>query len=98
MWLLLLMIWGCLLPVGNALADDDYLDARRLMEAGLILPLHEILGRIQEGHAGRILEVELEHESGQYIYEIEILDEKGVVREWEINATSGEILKPEQEE
>ncbi len=90
---------GCLALLASvALADDDHLEARRLVEAGTIRPLEEILEQIGSQHPGRILEVELEREEGLYIYEIELLDEEGVVWELEIDAQNGELLKTEQEE
>ncbi len=87
-----------LLLTGITVADDDHLEASRLVEAGYILPLSDILDTVQAQRPGRILEVELEQEDGQYIYEIELLDEHGMVWEVEINAVSGELLKTELEE
>lgn len=86
------------LLIGAALADDDHLEARRLVEDGAIQPLETILKQVTERQPGRILEVELEREDGLYIYEIELLDNQGVVWEVEVNAQSGEIMKSEQEE
>ena len=94
----ILFAGGMVLLFGAALADDDHLEARRLMEAGTIRPLEKILEQLSEQHPGRILEVELEQDEGRYIYEIELLDAEGVVWELEIDAQNGELLKTEQEE
>ncbi|UCE89914.1 MAG: PepSY domain-containing protein, partial [Pseudomonadota bacterium] len=79
------------------LADDDHEAARVLVEAGDILPLDVILEKAQARYRGRVLEVELEREAGRHVYEIEIVDEQGVVRELYLDASSGELLKAEQE-
>jgi len=81
-----------------ALADEDHLEARRLMESGSIQPLETILERVRAQRPGRILEVELEEEDRRYVYEIELLDESGQVWELKMNAVTGEILEQEQEE
>jgi uncharacterized membrane protein YkoI len=80
------------------LADEGYEEARRLTESGAILPLEELLPTIQAEQAGRILELELERESGRYLYEIEILDEKGAVWEFKVDAATGEIVERELED
>jgi uncharacterized membrane protein YkoI len=80
------------------LADEGYEEARRLTESGAILPLEELLPTIQAEQAGRILELELERESGRYLYEIEILDEKGAVWEFKVDAATGEIVERKLED
>jgi len=87
-----------LLLATTGLADDDHIEARRLVETGSILPLESILDQVQAQRPGRILEVELEREDGGYIYEIELLDESGQVWELELDAVTGETLEQELEE
>lgn len=87
-----------LMVLFDAIADDDHLDARRLKQAGQILPLEAILKTVSRQYPGRVLEVELERESGGYIYEIEILDPSGEVWEVEIDAVNGRLLKSERED
>ncbi|VAX09828.1 Phosphonate ABC transporter phosphate-binding periplasmic component (TC 3.A.1.9.1) [hydrothermal vent metagenome] len=91
---------ACLLASFSFASDDDYdhEEVRALVEAGVILPLEQILERMWEEHPGRILEVELEREYGRYVYEIELLDEKGRVWELEYDAANGEFLEKEREE
>lgn len=93
---LLLSGWLCL--PGPALADNDADTARRLRAAGEILPLETILQRLQSGHPGKVLEVELEKKRDRMIYEIELLDGTGRVRELEVDAQSGELLKHEPDD
>lgn len=95
----LLLIGTLLCWLGaSVLADDSHLEARDLAREGKILPLQQILQRLDEVQPGQILEVELEREHGLLIYEIELLDEQGRVWEFEIDAASGEILEREEED
>ena len=93
----LVAVGSALALTGMVTADDDHEQARRLREAGDILPLETILQRAQAHHPGRVLEVELESEHGRHVYEIEILDAQGVVQELYFDAHSGELLKTETE-
>lgn len=79
-------------------ADDDHEQARRLKEAGQILSLEQILKAAQVEHSGRVLEVELEDEGGRYVYEIELLDERGEVWELYFDAASGELIKRKRDD
>lgn len=82
-------------PVYTAHADDDdYLDhieARHLMNAGEILPLEAILENVRRRVPGKVIEVELEKENQEIVYEVEILS-NGVIREVYINARTGKLL------
>jgi uncharacterized membrane protein YkoI len=79
-------------------ADSDHEEARRLKEAGAILPLETIIHKAQTVHAGRILEAELKTRHGDYYYEIELLDEAGRVWELRLNARNGQLLNQGKEE
>ncbi|MBW9265875.1 MAG: PepSY domain-containing protein [Candidatus Thiodiazotropha sp. (ex. Lucinisca nassula)] len=81
-----------------SLADEGYEEVKRLTESGAILPFEDLLPTIQALQPGRILELELEREEGDYIYEIEILDEQGAVWEFKVDAATGEILERELED
>ncbi|MCF6238115.1 MAG: PepSY domain-containing protein [Candidatus Marinimicrobia bacterium] len=93
--LLLFMLICC---CGTAVADSDHLKAKVLFEAGSILPLAQILKQVAKDHPGHILEVELEQEDGQYVYEIELVDEQGLVWELEYNAENGTLIEKELED
>ena len=77
---------------------ETYQEARRLSQSGQILPLQELLQIIQSEQEGRVLELEFEREGGRYLYEIEILDDRGAVWEFKVDAVSGEILERELED
>jgi uncharacterized membrane protein YkoI len=72
-------------------ADQD--EMRRLRASGAIVPLAQLVDDAQQRHAGRAIEAELKHRDGGYRYEIEILDEAGVVRELIYDAASGRLLE-----
>ena len=45
-----------------------------------------------------MLEAELEEEDGVLVYEVEILTTAGVVRELELDARDGRVLKDEEDD
>lgn len=73
-------------------ADDDHIEARRLLDAGEIMPLESILKNVREKFPGNILEVKLESKNRDIVYEVEVLGDDGVVKEVYIDARSGEVL------
>lgn len=82
----------------HADGKESFNEARRLTQSGRIQPLQDLLKVIQTEKQGRVLEAELEQKGHHYLYEIEILDELGVVWEYKIDATTGKILERELED
>ena len=78
-------------------AESDSDTARKLREAGDILPLETILHKLNQTHPGKVLEVEFEREHGKVIYEIEMLDDKGEVWQLKVDPRTGDILQKKQE-
>lgn len=78
--------------------DIDHNEAQVLREQGVILPLEDILHKVEKIRPGRIMEVELEKKRGRYIYEIEIADPKGQVWELKVNASDGSLISQEQDD
>ncbi len=79
--------------------DLDQDEALRLREKGIIQPLEMLLQNALGRHPGaRLLEAELEEEDDVLVYEIELLTSDGVVREIELDASSGKILKDEEDD
>lgn len=98
-WFLTPLVAGALLAVSPASADDDHKKARRLLDAGKILPLETILNKTSELHpGGRVIETEFEEEWNRYVYEVEMVDSKGVVWEIEFDAKTGAVLSNEQDD
>lgn len=79
-------------------SDDDREAARKLLQSGEILPLETILEKARAIQPGQVLEVEFESKRERYLYELEILDEAGVVYELKLDARTGELLKRERED
>lgn len=77
-------------------ADEDHERARALREAGEVLGLEEILGRARAQYPGRVIETELEYEGGRYIYEVELVDPQGIVRELRFDAKTGDLVGTER--
>ncbi len=74
-------------------ASEDSDHARELYEQGSIVSLEQIIEAARARHPGRVLEAELERESDGYYYEVELVDEHGVVWELEYDATDGTLLR-----
>ena len=66
--------------------------ARALLDAGEIRSLEQVLQQVREQNLGHVLEAELDEEDGRYVYEVEILDAQGKVREYYYDARSGEAI------
>jgi len=79
-------------------ATEEYDDIRRLRQRGDILPLEQILQRARRQRHGRVLETGLQKEHGRYVYNLELVDDKGHVWEMELDAATGEVLKNRQED
>ena len=74
-------------------------EALRLRAQGRIIPLEQLLSLVETRHPdASLLEVELEEDDDIYIYEVELATHDGVVRELEIDASTGKILKDEEED
>ena len=73
-------------------------EALALRQQGVILPLEQLLQQAMARHPGsRLLEAELEKKDEQYAYEVELVTPDGVVREIKLDATSGALIKDEED-
>lgn len=70
---------------------------RQAVLRGEIVPLPKVLAIAQGRVEGEIIKVELENESWGIKYEVKILTPTGRVREVEINARTGKVLKVEDD-
>ncbi|MGU3309105.1 PepSY domain-containing protein [Pseudomonas sp. M5A4_2d] len=77
-------------------------EALRLRQKGVIAPLEHLLGPAFARYPGaKLLDAELEEHKERpvrYIYEIELLTVEGVVREIELDASTGELLKDKEDD
>jgi uncharacterized membrane protein YkoI len=71
---------------------------RAIKQRGDILSLDRILQEAREQHAGHVLESELKHKDGRYVYEVELVDDQGRVREMKFDARTGEVLREKPED
>lgn len=79
--------------------DLDQDEALELRQKGIILPLEQLLESALGRYPGaRLLEAELEEEDDRYEYEVELLTPAGVVREIKLDASTGALLKDEEDD
>lgn len=78
--------------------DGDHDEALRAVQTREALPLARIMEIATREVPGDIIEVELEHDDGQLIYEVEVLTSTGLVRQVEIDARTGAVLDVEDED
>lgn len=90
---LLALPW--LVQAGRDVGQDE---ALRLAEQGELQPLQSLVDDALARHPGRLLEAELEHEDGRYIYEIEIVTRDGRVMELEYDGRTGALLDVDEED
>ena len=85
----------CSLAVARDLDQDE---ALRLRQQGGILPLEQLLQQALDRYPGaKLLEAELEEKHDVYIYEVELLTPQGVVRELDLDARTGRLLKDKED-
>ncbi|MDX5376434.1 MAG: PepSY domain-containing protein [Halomonas sp.] len=80
------------LIAGHGLADEHWRDLHEAVRSGRLVALPEILDWLEARYEGHVLEVELEHDDGRPVYEIEMLGPQGQVVEFEFDAESGELI------
>jgi len=84
--------------VAHAERDDDSREVRKMVQAGKVMPLEQLLNKNRDRLQGRVLDLEMERERDRVVYEIKTLDEKGVVHKALIDAQTGEwIERPAKE-
>lgn len=87
-----------LLLAGPAVADEDSKHAKRLQDAGTILPLETIIKKTTELYpGGRVVETDFDDDFNRHVYEVEIVDAEGVVWDMDIDATTGDVIKRGQD-
>jgi len=84
------------MPMG--FADDDHIRARELSQRGEILSLEKISDLAKAVRPGKLIDIDLERKREQWIYEVELLDDRGRVWEMKFDARNGELLKLEQDD
>lgn len=97
--LLFVCLVGILIAVNPVVtfAEDSQVLARKLSTSGQILSLEIIHKKAKAIKSGKILETELEIKGNRYIYEVELLDDKGLVWEIDLDAKTGKLIKLEED-
>ncbi len=80
----------------NDLNQDEALRLRRL---GVIMPLEQLLQQALNHYPGaKLLEAGLVSRHDAYVYDVELLTDAGVVRDIELDASSGRLLKDKEDD
>ena len=82
--------------VGERPGMREHDTVRVIKQRGDILSLDRILQDTRGQYGARVLESELEEKDGRYVYEVELVDDQGRVREMKFDARTGEVLKEKQ--
>ena len=81
-----------LLTEAGAVDRHDHEKAREALAAGEILPLKEVLERVERQAPGKVLGIELERHRGRWLYEIKLLRPGGaLVKVW-VDAADGSLV------
>jgi len=89
--LLVLLTTLAATPVLADKRDHDL--ARQALQSGAVLPLRAILDIVDKRYPGKIMEVEFEHDDGQFIYEIKVLQSGSRLIKLKLDARNGNIIK-----
>lgn len=86
---------GLMLPLAASAdsKDADHDRARSALQAGEVLPLKSLLTQLERSHPGQVLEVELEQEQGQWVYEFKLLQANGRLLRLDLDARTGALLR-----
>jgi len=63
-----------------------------------ILSVEEVLARVKTQQPGRVVETELERKQGRYVYEIDVIGDDGVKKEFKYDAKTGALLSSKVED
>jgi uncharacterized membrane protein YkoI len=78
-------------------AQSEHDAVRDALRRGDVLPLAKVLAIAVQRVPGDVIKVELEQEKRVLVYEIKVLTQSGRVREVEIDARTGVVLKVEDD-
>lgn len=95
-----ILLTGLVALVGSVQARDLGPDeALKLRDSGSIQSFEKLNELALAQHPGGVIrETELENELGRYIYQLEVVDAKGVEWDLELDAANGQILKNHQDD
>lgn len=80
-------------PRASASDQEDHDRARQAVQAGQVLPLRTVLEKLERAQPGQVMEVELERESGRWIYEVKLLQTDGRLVKLKLDAQTAAVLR-----
>lgn len=89
-----LALSGLLVPDALAVDDEDVRRAREAVSSGAYVPLETLIADALRRRPGQVVNVDLDEDE----YEIEVLDEYGVVWELEYDARTGRMTDMERDD
>lgn len=91
---LLALVLGTLGAGGALHADErDHELAREALQQGQVLPLRQVLDKVEREYQGQVLKIEFERDDGRYVYEIRLLQKDGRMAKLKVDAVDGRVLK-----
>ncbi|MBS0291645.1 MAG: PepSY domain-containing protein [Proteobacteria bacterium] len=85
-----------ILGLGGALHADERGDhdiARQALQQGQVLPLRQVLDKVEREYQGQVLKIEFERDDGRYVYDIRLLQRDGRMAKLKVDAVDGRVLK-----
>ncbi|WP_246131759.1 PepSY domain-containing protein [Pistricoccus aurantiacus] len=89
--MLIPVLTSLVMPLALA-RDDAWRDLHERVRAGELVGLSSVLDWLDAHYRGEVVEVELEYEDDEPIYEVEMLGAEGQLVEFEFDARSGELI------
>jgi uncharacterized membrane protein YkoI len=86
------------LPGAWAGDNRDHERARAAVQAGEVLPLPNLLQKLQRTHPGQVLELELARDDDRWIYEVKLLQANGQLLKLELDAGTGQVLQAKRQQ
>lgn len=91
---LLALVLGTLGAGGALHADEgDHELAREALQQGQVIPLRQVLDKVEREYQGQVLKIEFERDDGRYVYEIRLLQKDGRMAKLKVDAVDGRVLK-----
>ena len=88
----------CTLQLAHADDDATPAEAARMQKSGEIMSEEDLMKRVHSEFPGKVVEMELERKGGRYVYEVEVVSEKGVKQEMQFDAKTGDLLDTAEDE
>lgn len=91
--MLVLLMAGLNLSYGHTGHTKEHHQARAAVEAGLILPLKEVLLRIATQYPGEMVSVKYKQDDGRYDYKLKWLQPSGALIQIRVDAKTGDLME-----